>query len=60
MIYHKTEYFSFDSDLGHKIVFFNLALYGSYMVAFLAKLVKPFRIYRKMKYLTLTFDLYDL
>jgi len=30
--------------------------YGDYMVQFLAKLVKPSRIYHKLKYLTFDFD----
>jgi len=39
------------------MLFFYLALYGYYMVQFLAKSVEPFIIYRKVKYLTFDFDL---
>jgi len=36
---------------GHKILFFDFTLYGYYVVQIWAKSIKPYRIYRKMKYL---------
>jgi len=38
------------------ILIFYFYFYGYYVVQFLAKSVKPFRIYRKIKYLILTFN----
>jgi len=38
--------------------FLKLPLYGYYMVQFLAKSIKRFRIYRKIKYLTFDYDLW--
>jgi len=43
---------------GHN--FFKLKLYKYYMAQFLAKLFKSFKIYGKIKYLTLDFDLLPL
>jgi len=50
----------FTYDFGVKVtnlMLFYLALYGYYVVQFSAKLVKSFKIYRKMKYMTFDFDL---
>jgi len=46
-------------DLGIKVTFFYLHLYGYYTVQFLAKSIKPFRIYRKIKHLSFDFDLWS-
>jgi len=54
------KYLTFDFDLGVKVTqFFSfISLYMIIIsVQFLAKSVKPLRIYRKMNYLTCDFDL---
>jgi len=52
------KYLTFDFDFGSRSQsFVFLPLYGYYMGQICAKLIKPFRIYRNMKYLTFDFDL---